>query len=148
MHTHTHTYPATGPCFILYNGLLRGFGNCGEVPAFEDVEYACERFWKLLSMKTVASRMEGAGHRFSSTMHVLASGIKKLQIIAEGGQGTWLFRGLGKNSFHHVLNEVIRECINSYLMLCRWIGCSAIHDNPRLHRIGFYVDDRQYGCRP
>ena len=82
---------------MLYNSMLRGFGNCGEVPASEDVEYASERFWQLLAMKTVASRMEAAGHRFASTMHVLASGIKKLQIIAEDGQGTWVFRGLGKH---------------------------------------------------
>ena len=82
---------------MLYNSMLRGFGNCGEVPASEDVEYASERFWQLLAMKTVASRMEEAGHRFASTMHVLASGIKKLQIIAEEGQGTRVFRGLGKH---------------------------------------------------
>jgi hypothetical protein len=30
-------------------------------------------------------------------MHALASGIKKLQIIAEEGQGTWVFRGLGRS---------------------------------------------------
>ena len=82
---------------MLYNSMLRGFGNCGEMPASEDVEYASERFWQLLAMKTVASRMEAAGHRFASTMHVLASGIKKLQIIAEDGQGTCVFRGLGKH---------------------------------------------------
>ena len=95
---------------MLYNSMLRGFGNCGEVPASEDVEYASERFWQLLAMKTVASRMEAAGHRFASTMHVLASGIKKLQIIAEEGQGTWLFRGLGKNSLDHIFfQKVIRD---------------------------------------
>jgi hypothetical protein len=87
----------TGPCFMLYNSMLRGFGNCGEVPAAEDVEYSSERFWQLLALKTVASRLEAAGHRFASTMHVLASGIKKLQIIAEDGQGTCVFRGLGKH---------------------------------------------------
>jgi hypothetical protein len=80
------------------------------VPASEDVEYACNRFWQLLSMKTVADRMKKAGHRFPSTMHVIASGIKKLQIIAEEGQGTWLFRGLGKNSLDHIFfHKVIRD---------------------------------------
>ncbi len=95
-HKHTHTYLATGPCFMLYNGMLRGFGNCGEVPASEDVEFGSEEFWQLLGAKTVADRMENSGHKFSSTMHALASGIKKIQGIAEDGQGTRLYRGLGK----------------------------------------------------
>ncbi len=81
---------------MLYNGMLRGFGNCGEVPASEDVEYGSEKFWKLLGASTVADRMKKAGHKFSSTMHALASGIKKLQGISEDGQGTLLYRGLGK----------------------------------------------------
>jgi hypothetical protein len=81
---------------MLYNGMLRGFGNCGEVPASEDVEYGSEEFWNLLGASTVADRMENAGHKFSSTMHALASGIKKIQGIAEDGQGTRLYRGLGK----------------------------------------------------
>ena len=81
---------------MLYNGMLRGFGNCGEVPASEDVEYGSPEFWQLLGAKTVADRMKKAGHKFSSTMHVLASGIKKIQATAEDGQGTRLYRGLGK----------------------------------------------------
>ena len=81
---------------MLYNGMLRGFGNCGEVPASKDVEYGSEEFWKLLGAKTVADRMKKAGHKFSSTMHALASAIKKIQGIAEDGQGTRLYRGLGK----------------------------------------------------
>jgi len=81
---------------MLYNGMLRGFGTCGEVPASEDVEYGSPEFWKLLGKKTVADRMKKAGHKFSSTMHVLASGIKKFQGVAEDGQGTLLYRGLGK----------------------------------------------------
>ena len=81
---------------MLYNGILRGFGNCGEVPASEDVELGSEEFSKLLGAKTVADRMNKAGHKFASTLHVLASAIKKLQGIAEDGQGTRLFRGLGK----------------------------------------------------
>jgi hypothetical protein len=56
-------------------------------------------------MKTVADRMKKAGHRFSSTMHVIASGIKKLQIIAEEGQGTWRFRGLGKSSLPNIFSR-------------------------------------------
>jgi hypothetical protein len=95
--THIHTYLATGPCFMLYNGMLRGGrGFCGEVPALKDVEFGSEEFRQLLRAKTVADRMENAGHKFSSTMHVLASAIKKIQGIAEDGQGTRLYRGLGK----------------------------------------------------
>jgi hypothetical protein len=84
---------------MLYNGMLRGFGNCGEVPALQDVEYESEEFWQLLGAKTVADRMKNAGHKFSSTMHALASAIKKIQAIAEVCQGTRLYRGLGKLLF-------------------------------------------------
>jgi hypothetical protein len=81
---------------MLYNGILRGFGNCGEVPASEDVEFASAEFWQLLGAKTVADRMEKAGHKFSSTMHVLQSAIKKLQTISEGKLlGTRIYRALG-----------------------------------------------------
>ncbi len=80
---------------MLYNGVLRGGrGFCGVVPALKDVEYGSEEFWQLLRATTVAER--NAGHQFSSTMHVLASAIKKIQGIAEDGQGTRLYRGLGK----------------------------------------------------
>jgi len=95
-HKHTHTYLATGPCFMLYNGMLRGFGFCGEVPASEDVEFGSPEFSQLLGAATVADRMQNAGHKFSSTMHALSSAIKKIQGIAEDGQGTRLYRGLGK----------------------------------------------------
>jgi hypothetical protein len=81
---------------MLYNGMLRGFGNCGEVPASENVEFGSEEFWKLLGKRTVADRMKKAGHKFSSTMHALARGIKKIQGIPEDVQGTRLYRGLGK----------------------------------------------------
>ena len=93
-HTHAHTYLAKGPCFMIYNGMLRGFGDCGEVPC--DVEFKSDAFWEHLKKVSVKSRMEKAGHKYSSTMHALASGIKKLQAIAQDGQGTRLYRGLGK----------------------------------------------------
>ncbi len=82
---------------MLYNGMLRGGrGFCGEVPALmKDVKYGSDEFWQLLRATTVADRMKNAGHKFSSTMHVLASAIKKIQGIAEDGQGTRLYRGLG-----------------------------------------------------
>ena len=112
---------------MLYNGMLRGFGNCGEVPASEDVEYGSEEFWQLLGAKTVADRMKNAGHKFSSTMHALASAIKKIQGIAEDGQGTRLYRGLGKLItqifttsfliFHH-LKSPMGNVLNHLFPIC------------------------------
>jgi hypothetical protein len=86
---------------MLYNGLLRGFGSCGEVPP--EVEFASAEFWERLKEVSVESRMEKAGHKFSSTLHVLASAVKKLQLIAEDGQGTRLYRGLGGLDVHEFL---------------------------------------------
>jgi hypothetical protein len=77
-----------------YNDMLRGFGDCGEVPF--DVESKSDAFWEHLKKVSVTSRIDKAGHKFSSTMHALSSGIKKIQGIAEDGQGTRLYRGLGK----------------------------------------------------
>ena len=79
---------------MLYNGMLRGFGDCGEVPV--DVESNSDAFWEHLKKVSVTARIDKAGHKFSSTMHALSSGIKKIQGIAEDGQGTRLYRGLGK----------------------------------------------------
>jgi hypothetical protein len=90
-------------CFMLYNGLLRGFGYCGEVPS--DVEFASPEFWERLKEVTVESRMDKAGHKFSSTLHLLASAVKKLQLIAEDGQGTRLYRGLGGLDVHEFLES-------------------------------------------
>ena len=79
---------------MLYNGLLRDFGGCGEVPADEDVELGSPEFWEFLSKVTVARRMEKAGHKYASTLHSLTSAVKKLQFITEDGQGVKLYRGL------------------------------------------------------
>ena len=79
---------------MLYNGMLRGFGDGGEVTS--DVESKSDAFWEHLKKVSVTARIDKAGHTFSSTMHALSSGIKKIQGIAEDGQGTRLYRGLGK----------------------------------------------------
>jgi len=63
----------------LYNGILRGFGNCGEVK--EGIEFGSEAFWKSISALTVADRVAKSKNMFSSTVHVLASSIKKLQVV-------------------------------------------------------------------
>ena len=52
-------------------------------------------FDKQTKAVTVKDRMQHAGHLFSSTIHALVSGIKKLQRKLCGVQGTWLYRGLG-----------------------------------------------------
>jgi hypothetical protein len=148
---------------MLYNSMLRGFGNCGEVPASEDVELGSPEFWKLLGQKTVADRMKKAGHKFSSTMHALASGVKKIQGIAEEGQGTRLYRGLGKllTQLFTALNLCSSLIINnnhwqmfliiffSSLLLCliRWAGRSAVHYELRLYRDGIHVFDPRTKCR-
>jgi hypothetical protein len=146
---HAHTYLATGPCFMLYNGMLRGFGNCGEVPA--SVEFGSPEFWNLLGIENVADRMRKAGHKFSSTMHALASGIKKIQATAEDGQGTRLFRGLGKLLHSFLLHlyaswELFVMMFWSWFPI-RWAGRSAVHGGLRLYRDGIHVVDPRFACR-
>jgi len=81
----------TGPLFTLYNSILRGFGNCGEVKA--GVEFGSEEFWKQSKGVSIDEWVEKSGHRFTNTIHALASAIKKLQRLSE--QGELLWRGLG-----------------------------------------------------
>ena len=83
----------SGPMFVIYNGILRGFGTCGAVP--EGVEFGSTEFREALNARTVEDRMAKAGHKFASTLHVLASAVKKLQTVSEAGQGTRVYRGLG-----------------------------------------------------
>lgn len=95
---------------MLYNGLLRGFEGCDEVPADEDVELGSLEFWEFLSKVIVARRMEKAGHKYASTLHSLASTVKKLQLISEDGQGVKLYRGLnGLDVGEFVLSQGFSE---------------------------------------
>jgi len=88
----------TGPMFLLYNGILRGFGNCGEVKI--GIEFGSEAFWTHIQSVTVAARVAKSKNKFASTIHVLASAIKKLQSISDDAQGTTLYRGLGGLDVH------------------------------------------------
>ena len=88
----------TGPMFVLYNGILRGFGNCGEVE--EGIEFGSDAFWARIESVTVATRVAKSKNKFASTIHVLASAIKKLQGISDDEQGTILYRGLGGLDVH------------------------------------------------
>jgi hypothetical protein len=140
---------------MLYNGMLRGFGDCGEVPS--DVESKSDAFWEHLKKISVTARIEKAGHKFSSTMHALSSGIKKIQGIAEDGQGTRLYRGLCKLItslfstsfliFNH-LKSPMGNVFNLFSsVLIRWAGCSAIYGEPRPYRDGIHVVDPRLKCR-
>ena len=143
---------------MLYNGMLRGFGDCGEVPS--DVESNSEAFWEHLKKVSVTTRIEKAGHKFSSTMHALSSGIKKIQGIAEDGQGTRLYRGLGKlitprlTTSFLILNHLKSPhqwkmflIIWSSSVLTRWAGCSAVYGEPGAYRDGIHVVDPRLKCR-
>ena len=141
---------------MLYNGMLRGFGDCGEVPS--DVESKSDAFWEHLKKVSVTARIDKAGHKFSSTMHALSSGIKKIQGIAEDGQGTRLYRGLGKlitplfsTSYSSliILNhqwEIFLIIFFSSILI-RWAGCSAVYGEPRPYRDGIHVVDPRLKCR-
>ena len=142
---------------MLYNGMLRGFGDCGEVPS--DVESKSDAFWEHLKEVSVKTRLKKAGHNFSSTMHALSSGIKKIQAIAEDGQGTRLYRGLGKliaqlfsTSYHSsliILNlqwEIFLIIFFSSVLV-RWAGRSAVYGEPRPYRDDIHVVDARLKCR-
>jgi hypothetical protein len=83
----------TGPMFTLYNALLRDFGFCGAVA--EGIEFASEEFWDQFNAKKIDAWVKSSGHRFTNTIHALASGIKKLQGLAAEEPSTRLYRGLG-----------------------------------------------------
>jgi len=84
----------TGPMFLVYNAILRGFGTCGKVQ--EGIKFGCDEFWKSYSAFKVADRIAKSKNKFPSTIHVLASAIKKLQGSSENVQGSRLYRGLGR----------------------------------------------------
>ena len=90
----------TGPLFVLYRGLPRGFGDCGSVQHILDFWSTDGKFEKQLKRRTVNNRMTGAGHKFSSKNHCLVRAVKKLQRLTSGVQGTWLCQGLGGLDIH------------------------------------------------
>ena len=81
----------SGPLFILYNGLLRGFGTCGKA---EDEDFGSDTFWERIKSVSVKDLMARAGHLFPNTIHLLVSAVKKLQMCAQNGQGKTVYRGL------------------------------------------------------
>jgi len=99
--------------FTLYNALLRDFGSCGVVEA--GIEFGSTEFWaqwkavdinawvngsdsgsdRGLDVGSGSDSGSGSGHKFTNTIHALASAIKKLQGLAAEDPSTRLYRGLG-----------------------------------------------------
>ncbi len=79
--------------FTLYNALLRDFGFCGAVA--EGIEFASDEFWAQWNAVDINAWHKHSRHRFTNTIHALASAIKKLQGLAAEEPGTRLYRGLG-----------------------------------------------------
>ena len=79
--------------FVLYNTLLRCFGFCGAVA--EGIEFASDEFWTQWKSVDVDAWVESSGHRYTNTIHALASGIKKLQGLTAEKPSTCLYRCLG-----------------------------------------------------
>jgi hypothetical protein len=90
--------------FVLYNALLRGFGCCGAVAA--DVEFASDEFWTQWKAVDIDAWVKSSGHRFTNTIHALASAIKKLQGLAAEKPSTRLYRGLGGL----LVDEFVKSC--------------------------------------
>jgi hypothetical protein len=82
----------TGPMFTLYNALLRDSGFCGAVA--EGIEFASDEFWAQWKAVDINTWVKRSGHRFTNTIHALASAIKKLQGLAAEEPSTRLYRGL------------------------------------------------------
>jgi len=87
--------------FVLYNALLRGFGFCGAVEA--GIEFGSDDFFSQWKAKDINAWLKHSGHKFTNTIHALASAIKKLQAIADDAPGTRLYRGLGGLSVREFL---------------------------------------------
>ena len=87
--------------FVLYNALLRGFGFCGAVEA--GIEFGSDDFFSQWKAKDINAWFKRSGHKFTNTIHALASAIKKLQAIADDAPGTRLYRGLGGLSVREFL---------------------------------------------
>jgi len=81
-----------GPIFVLYNALLLGFGFRGVVAP--GIEFASDEFWAQWRTVDIDAWVKRSGHKFTNTIHALASAIKKLQGLAAEEPSTRLYRGL------------------------------------------------------
>ena len=123
----------TGPMFVLYNGVVRGFGECGQVPV--GVAFGSAAFWEHIASESVSARMTKAGHRFSSTMHCIASAIKKLQQVSDDVQGKRLYRGLGGLDLRDFRTSL--GIVEKGFMSCtESLACALTYSGVREGRIG------------
>jgi hypothetical protein len=79
--------------FVLYNAILRGFGFCGAVA--EGIDFASDEFWAQFNAKKIDAWVKNSGHRFTNTIHALASAFMKMQRLKAYDPSTTLYRGLG-----------------------------------------------------
>jgi hypothetical protein len=82
----------TGPMYVILNAILRGFGFCGAVAP--DTEFASDEFWAQWKAVDINAWRKRSCHKFTNTIHALASAIKKLQGLAAQEPSTRLYRGL------------------------------------------------------
>ena len=59
-----------------------------------DIEFASDEFWAQWKAVDINAWVERSGHRFTNTIHALASAIKKLQGLAAEEPSIRLYRGL------------------------------------------------------
>jgi hypothetical protein len=71
----------TGPCYQIYNSIIRRCGHCGVIDHG-------------VPPVPVMERCEKAGHRYSSTIHLIVSGVEKIRLAQDIKDGMWLYRGL------------------------------------------------------
>jgi hypothetical protein len=82
----------TGPMYVLLNAILRGFGFCGAVAP--SIQFASAEFWAQWRTVEIDAWVKRSGHKFTNTIHALASAIKKLQGLGAQEPSTRLYRGL------------------------------------------------------
>ncbi len=79
--------------FTLYNAILRSFGFCGAVAP--GIEFARDEFWAQWKAVDIKAWVKRSGHKFTNTIHALASAVKKLRGLAAEEPSTREYRGLG-----------------------------------------------------
>ncbi len=79
--------------FTLYNALLKGYGFCGAVAP--GIDFASDEFWAQWRAVDINEWVKRSGHKFTYTIHALASAVKKLQRLAAEEPSTRTYRGLG-----------------------------------------------------
>ena len=82
----------TGPMYVPLNAILNGFGFCGDVAT--GIEFVSDEFWVQWKAVDINVWLNRSCHKFTNTIHALASVIKKLQGLAAHELSTRLYLGL------------------------------------------------------